>query len=53
MNIPLLLATLRVNHTTATANSVRRRAIWLDNAVLPDVIIGEAITGYSGNPCDA
>lgn len=53
VNIPLLLATLRVNHTTTTANSVRRRAIWLDNALLPDVIIGEAIAGYSGNPCDA
>jgi hypothetical protein len=26
---------------------------WLDNAILPDVIIGEAIADYSGNPCSA
>ncbi len=53
VNIPLLLATLRINHTTTTSNSTRRRAIWLDNVLLPDVIIGEAIADYSGNPCDA
>ncbi len=53
LNVPLLLATLRINHTTTTSDSIRRRAIWLDNALLPDVIIGEAIADYSGNPCDA
>lgn len=53
LNVPLLLATLRINHTTTTSDSIRRRAIWLDNALLPDVIIGEAIAGHSGNPCDA
>jgi hypothetical protein len=53
LNVPLLLATLRINHTTTTSNSIRRRAIWLDNVLLPDVIIGEAIADYSGNPCDA
>lgn len=53
VNIPLLLATLRINHTTTTSNSIRRRAIWLDNVLLPDVIVSEAIADYSGNPCDA
>ncbi len=53
VNIPLLLATLRINHTTTTPNSIRRRAIWLDNVLLPDVIVSEAIADYSGNPCDA
>lgn len=53
VNIPLLLATLRINHTTTTSNSIRQRAIWLDNVLLPDVIVSEAIAGYSANPCDA
>ena len=53
VTISLLLATLRVNHTTTTAGRVTRRAIWLDNALLPDVVIGEARAGYTGNPCDA
>lgn len=53
LNVPMLLATLRINHTTTTSNSIRRRAIWLDNALLPDVIVSEAIADYSGNPCDA
>jgi hypothetical protein len=53
VTIPLLLATLRINNTTVSGTSIRRRAIWLDNLLLPDVIIGEAIAGYSGNPCDA
>jgi hypothetical protein len=52
--IPLLLATLKLNNTTRTGtNSIRRRAIWLDNAILPDVVIGEATAGFEGNPCDS
>ena len=35
----LLLATLRINNTTTTSNSIRRRAIWLDSALLPDVMV--------------
>ena len=53
VTIPLLLATLRINAVTTASGRITRRAIWLDNALLPDVIIGEASAGHSGNPCDA
>jgi hypothetical protein len=53
VNIPLLLATLKINNTTTTSNSIRRRAIWLDNVLLPDVVVSESIADYSGNPCDS
>ena len=53
VTIPLLLATLRVNATVNASGKIIRRAIWLDNAILPDVIIGEASAGYTGNPCAA
>jgi hypothetical protein len=54
ISIPLLLATLHINHTShPTSKSIRRRAIWLDNVLLPDVVISEAIADYSGNPCDS
>jgi hypothetical protein len=53
VTIPLLLATLRINDTTNAPGRITRRAIWLDSALLPDVILGEAIADYSGNPCDA
>lgn len=53
VTIPLLLATLRINATINAPGRVTRRAIWLDNLLLPDVIIGEATADYSGNPCDS
>ncbi len=53
VTIPLLLATLRINATTSVSGQITRRAIWLDNVLLPDVIIGEASAGHSGNPCGA
>ena len=53
VTIPLLLATLRVNATVNASGKIIRRAIWLDNAILPDVIISEASAGYTGNPCVA
>ena len=53
MTIPLVLATLRINATINEPGRITRRAIWLDNAILPDVIVGEAIADYSGNPCSA
>ena len=51
VTIPLLLATLRVNATVNASGRITRRAVWLDNAILPDVVIGEASAGHSGNPC--
>jgi hypothetical protein len=53
VTIPLVLATLRINATINEPGRITRRAIWLDNAILPDVVIGEAIADYSGNPCKA
>jgi hypothetical protein len=53
VTIPLVLATLRINATINEPGRITRRAIWLDNAILPDVVIGEAIADYSGNPCRA
>jgi hypothetical protein len=53
VTIPLVLATLRINATINEPGRITRRAIWLDNAILPDVIVGEAIADYSGNPCSA
>lgn len=53
VTIPLLLATLRINATINTSGRITRRAVWLDNLLLPDVIISEAIANYSGNPCSA
>ena len=53
VTIPLVLATLRINATINEPGRITRRAIWLDNALLPDVVIGEATADYSGNPCSA
>jgi len=53
VTIPLLLATLRINSTTSASGRIIRRAVWLDNVLLPDVIISEASAGHTGNPCDA
>ncbi|HEY0343048.1 MAG TPA: choice-of-anchor P family protein [Solirubrobacteraceae bacterium] len=53
VTIPLVLATLRINATINEPGRITRRAIWLDNAILPDVVIGEVIADYSGNPCTA
>lgn len=53
VTIPLVLATLRINATINEPGRITRRAIWLDNAILPDVIVGEAIADYTGNPCSA
>lgn len=53
VTIPLVLATLRINATINEPGRITRRAIWLDNAILPDVIVGEAVADYSGNPCTA
>jgi hypothetical protein len=53
VTIPLVLATLRINATINEPGRITRRAIWLDNAILPDVVVGEAVADYSGNPCTA
>ena len=49
--VPLGLATLKINHSVVTANETIQRALWIDFALSPDIIVGEARSGYRGNPC--
>ena len=46
-------AKLHINQETINGARITRRALYLDNATLPDVVIGEAVAGYTGNPCSA
>jgi hypothetical protein len=52
--INLLLGVLHINHTTTTATSVTKRALWFENKVLPssfDVVVAESKADFSVNPC--
>lgn len=51
--ISVVGGTLRVDATIESPGRITRRALWLDRSVLPDVIVGEAIADFEGNPCDA
>jgi M6 family metalloprotease-like protein len=46
--IPLLFATIRLNQTVTGPNEVTRRALVVDNATGPDVVLGEARAGFAG-----
>ena len=45
------LGTVFLNWEEESSNEVTRRALFFDGSPLGDVIIGEAIADYSGNPC--
>ena len=56
--IPLVLATLRLNQRIVANGEVTQRALVLDNALGPDIVLGEARAGFagtavhpSGHPC--
>ncbi len=56
--IPLVLATLRLNQRVVANGEVTQRALVLDNALGPDIVLGEARAGFagtavhpSGHPC--
>jgi hypothetical protein len=58
VQVPLVLATLKLNETVRTANGVTRRALVLDQLVGPDLVLGEARAGWrgtavhpNGHPC--
>lgn len=50
VTIPLLSATLRLNERTVSGGQVVQRALVLDNAIGPDIVIGEAKAGFKGTP---
>lgn len=46
--IPLLFATLRLNDTVVGAKEITQRALVVDNASGPDIVLGEARAGFDG-----
>ncbi len=50
LNIHVPSGVLRINSVTGGSSRRVRRTIWLDNTVLPDVIIGEASAGFVDTP---
>lgn len=50
LDLPLILATLRLNETVTGPNGITQRALVLDNAVGPDLVLGEAHAGWGGTP---
>jgi hypothetical protein len=59
MTIPLLAGTLKLNETVVGPDGITQRALVLDNAIGPDVVLGEARAGYAGtavhpngHPCE-
>jgi hypothetical protein len=58
VQVPLVLATLKLNETVRTANGVTQRALVLDQLLGPDLVLGEARAGWrgtavhpNGHPC--
>lgn len=48
ITVPLILATLRVNQTIVGPQEITQRALVIDNALGPDVVVAEARAGYTG-----
>jgi hypothetical protein len=49
--IPLGILTLKLAQQTRTGNTLTQRAFEVTSPVLPTIVIGEAVVGYTGNPC--
>lgn len=49
INVPLILATLRVSQKIVGPTEVTQRALVVDTLFGPDVVVAEARAGYNGS----